>query len=151
MWPARPPTRRHRQVALTRMNELAARFRSASAQLDELDYSAKQQMGNDVTVVNSLAGQVATLNAQISRSIASGQTPNDLLDQRDQLVRNINKYVQTSQIPADDGTISLFVGGSQPLVLGPVRPSSRSRKPRSFRAAARWPCTSSSPAARAWS
>lgn len=107
-----------RQVALTRMNELAARFRSASAQLDELDYSAKQQMGNDVTVVNSLAGQVATLNAQISRSIASGQTPNDLLDQRDQLVRNINKYVQTSQIPADDGTISLFVGGSQPLVLG---------------------------------
>ncbi len=93
-----------RQVALTRMNEL--------------DYSAKQQMGNDVTVVNSLAGQVATLNAQISRSIASGQTPNDLLDQRDQLVRNINKYVQTSQIPADDGTISLFVGGSQPLVLG---------------------------------
>src|SRR2546427_181689 len=76
-------------------------------------------MGNDVTVVNSLAGQVATLNAQISRSIASGQTPNDLLDQRDQLVRNINKYVQTSQIPADDGSISLFVGGSQPLVLGP--------------------------------
>ncbi|TQL79752.1 flagellar hook-associated protein FlgK [Delftia sp. HK171] len=108
-----------RQVVLTRMNELAARFRSASAQLDELDYSAKQQMGNDVTVVNSLAGQVATLNAQISRSIASGQTPNDLLDQRDQLVRNINKYVQTSQIPADDGSISLFVGGSQPLVLGP--------------------------------
>ncbi len=107
-----------RQVVLTRMNELAARFRSASAQLDELDYSAKQQMGNDVTVVNSLAGQVATLNAQISRSIASGQTPNDLLDQRDQLVRNINKYVQTSQIPADDGSISLFVGGSQPLVLG---------------------------------
>lgn len=108
-----------RQVVLTRMNELAARFRSASAQLDELDYSAKQQMGNDVTVVNSLAGQVAALNAQISRSIASGQTPNDLLDQRDQLVRNINKYVQTSQIPADDGSISLFVGGSQPLVLGP--------------------------------
>ncbi len=108
-----------RQVVLTRMNELAARFRSASAQLDELDYSSKQQMGNDVTVVNSLAGQVATLNAQISRSIASGQTPNDLLDQRDQLVRNINKYVQTSQIPADDGSISLFVGGSQPLVLGP--------------------------------
>lgn len=108
-----------RQVVLTRMNELAARFRSASAQLDELDYSAKQQMGNDVTLVNSLAGQVATLNAQISRSIASGQTPNDLLDQRDQLVRNINKYVQTSQIPADDGSISLFVGGSQPLVLGP--------------------------------
>ncbi|CAB5699116.1 Flagellar hook-associated protein 1 [Delftia tsuruhatensis] len=108
-----------RQVVLTRMNELAARFRSASAQLDEMDYSTKQQMGNDVTVVNSLAAQVAALNSQISQSIASGHTPNDLLDQRDQLVRDINKYVQTTQIDADDGSISLFVGGSQPLVLGP--------------------------------
>ena len=107
-----------RQVVLTRMNELAARFRSASAQLDEMDYSTRQQMSNDVNVVNSLSEQVAALNGQISRSMATGHTPNDLLDQRDQLVRDINKYVQTSQVDAGDGSISLFVGGSQPLVLG---------------------------------
>lgn len=107
-----------RSVVLTRMNELAARFRSSSAQLEELDYNTRQQMGNDVTVVNSLASQIATLNGQISQSIATGHAPNDLLDQRDQLVRDMNQYVQTTQIPADDGSISLFVGGSQPLVLG---------------------------------
>ena len=107
-----------RQVVLTRMNELAARFRSASAQLDEMDYSTRQQMSNDVNVVNSLSEQVATLNGQISRAMATGHTPNDLLDQRDQLVRDINKYVQTSQVDGGDGSISLFVGGSQPLVLG---------------------------------
>lgn len=107
-----------RQVVLTRMSELAARFRSASAQLDEMDYSTRQQMSNDVTVVNSLSEQVAALNGQISRAVATGHTPNDLLDQRDQLVRDINKYVQTSQVDAGDGSISLFVGGSQPLVLG---------------------------------
>lgn len=107
-----------RQVVLTRMSELAARFRSASAQLDEMDYSTRQQMSNDVNVVNSLSEQVAALNGQISRAIATGHTPNDLLDQRDQLVRDINKYVQTSQVDAGDGSISLFIGGSQPLVLG---------------------------------
>ena len=107
-----------RQVVLTRMSELAARFRSASTQLDEMDYSTRQQMSNDVNVVNSLSEQVAGLNAQISRAIATGHTPNDLLDQRDQLVRDINKYVQTSQVDAGDGSISLFIGGSQPLVLG---------------------------------
>ncbi|CAM4366656.1 flagellar hook-associated protein FlgK [Comamonas aquatilis] len=107
-----------RQVVLTRMNELAARFRGASAQLDELDYSTRQQMSNDVNVVNSLAEQVAALNAQISRAAATGQTPNDLLDKRDQLVRDINKYVQTSTVDGGDGSISLFIGGSQPLVLG---------------------------------
>lgn len=107
-----------RQVVLTRMSELAARFRSASAQLDEMDYSTRQQMSNDVNVVNSLSEQVAALNGQISRSVATGHAPNDLLDQRDQLVRDINKYVQTSQVDAGDGSISLFAGGSQPLVLG---------------------------------
>ncbi len=107
-----------RSVVLTRMNELAARFRSASAQLEEMDYTTRQQMGNDVTVVNSLASQIATLNGQISQSVAAGHAPNDLLDQRDQLVRDINKYVQTTQVDADNGAISLFVGGSQPLVLG---------------------------------
>ena len=107
-----------RNVVLTRMNELAARFRSASGQLDELDYNTKQQMTNDVNVVNSLASQVASLNSQISRAVATGGVPNDLLDQRDQLVRDINKYVQTSQVDAGDGSITLFVGGSQPLVMG---------------------------------
>ncbi len=107
-----------RNVVLTRMSELSSRFKSASASLDEQDYSNKQQVQNDVTLVNSLAGQIAALNNQISRSVATGHTPNDLLDKRDQLVRDINQYVQTTQIEGGDGSLNLFVGGSQALVLG---------------------------------
>lgn len=107
-----------RNVVLTRMSELASRFRSASAALEEQDYTTKQQITNDVTVVNSLATQVATLNTQISRALAAGHSPNDLLDQRDQVIREINQYVKTTQVAADDGSINLFVGGSQALVLG---------------------------------
>lgn len=107
-----------RNVVLTRMSELTSRFRAASATLQELDYSTKQQLTNNVTLVNNLAGQVATLNTQIARSLATGHQPNDLLDARDQLIREINQYIQTSQVEADDGAVSLFVGGSQALVLG---------------------------------
>lgn len=107
-----------RNVVLTRMSELTARFRAASATLKEQDYSTQQQLGNNVTLVNNLAGQVAALNTQISRAVASGHQPNDLLDAREQLIREINQYVQTSQVDADNGGINLFVGGSQPLVLG---------------------------------
>lgn len=107
-----------RNVVLTRMSELTARFRAASATLQELDYSTKQQLTNNVELVNNLAGQVATLNTQIARSLATGHQPNDLLDARDQLIREINQYIQTSQVDADDGAVSLFVGGSQALVLG---------------------------------
>jgi flagellar hook-associated protein 1 FlgK len=107
-----------RNVVLTRMSELTSRFRAASASLQEQDYATKQQLTNNVAQVNSLAAQVATLNSQIARALATGHQPNDLLDARDQAIREINQYVQTSQVDADDGSVSLFVGGSQPLVLG---------------------------------
>lgn len=107
-----------RNVVLTRMTELAARFRAASASLDELEYSAKQQIANNIQTVNSLAQQVASLNLQISKSLASGHAPNDLLDARDAAISEINKYVQTSQVKTQDGGVNLFIANSQALVLG---------------------------------
>lgn len=107
-----------RNVVLTRMTELAARFRAASASLDELEYAAKQQMSNNISVVNSLAQKVANLNLQISKSLASGHSPNDLLDARDAAISEINKYVQTSQVKTQDGAVNLFIANSQALVLG---------------------------------
>ena len=107
-----------RTVALTRIDETAARMRTAADRLTEIGYTSTEQLKSSVTAVNSLAAQMASVNEQIARAKGNGQTPNDLLDQRDQIIRDINQYVQTTQIPADDGTVGLFVAGSQPLVLG---------------------------------
>ncbi|MDP3227053.1 MAG: flagellar hook-associated protein FlgK [Acidovorax sp.] len=107
-----------RTVVLTRMDETAARMRSAADRLNEIQYTVTEQLQSSATAINSLATQMAGINEQIARAKGNGQTPNDLLDQRDQVIRDINQYVQTTQIPADDGTIGLFVAGSQPLVLG---------------------------------
>ena len=107
-----------RTVVLTRMDETASRMRSAADRINEIQYSVGEQLQSSVTQVNSLAQQMASVNEQIARAKGNGQSPNDLLDQRDQIIRNINQYVQTTQVPADDGTVGLFVAGSQPLVLG---------------------------------
>lgn len=107
-----------RTVVLTRMDETAARMRSAADRLNEIQYTVTEQLQSSITAVNSLAQQMADVNEQIARAKGNGQTPNDLLDRRDQIIRDINQYVQTTQIPADDGTVGLFVAGSQPLVLG---------------------------------
>ena len=106
-----------RNVVLTRGDEMAARFRDAQSRLDDLQQGVKSQLGNAVTTINSLATRVAALNQQIARSQGSGQAPNDLLDQRDQAMRDLNHQVQTTTVAADDGTMSVFIG-SQPLVLG---------------------------------
>lgn len=107
-----------RTVVLTRMEETASRMRTASDRLGEIQYTVSEQLESNITALNSLTQRMAAINDEIARVKGNGQTPNDLLDQRDQIIREINQFVQTTQIPADDGTIGLFIGGSQPLVLG---------------------------------
>src|SRR3990167_1341529 len=107
-----------RSVALTRMDETAARMRDASQRLDEIGYTVAEQLKGSMLTVNSLAKNIASINEQIARAKGNGQPANDLLDQRDQLIRDLNQHIQTSQVAADDGTVSVFVAGSQPLVLG---------------------------------
>ena len=107
-----------RSVALTRMDETAARMRDASQRLDEIGYTVAEQLKGSMVAVNSLAKNIAGVNEQIARAKGNGQPANDLLDQRDQLIRELNQHIQTSQVAADDGTVSVFVAGSQPLVLG---------------------------------
>ena len=107
-----------RSVALTRMDETAARMRDASQRLDEIGYTVAEQLKGSMVAVNSLARNIAAVNEQIARAKGNGQPANDLLDQRDQLIRELNQHIQTSQVAADDGSVSVFVAGSQPLVLG---------------------------------
>ncbi len=107
-----------RGVVLTRMDETAKRMRDASSRMDEIAATVDYQIQSGINVVNNLARDVAEVNRQISLARGKGQQPNDLLDRRDQLIRDINQYVQTSQVAADDGSVTLFVANSQPLVMG---------------------------------
>lgn len=107
-----------RSVVLARADELAARFRTASGNLDEIQHGISAQMTGDVASINSIATHIAAVNQQVANATGSGQTPNDLLDLRDQLIRDLNKYVQTATIKADDGSLTVMIAGGQPLVLG---------------------------------
>ncbi len=107
-----------RTVVLTRVDETASRMRAASQRIDDLQIGVTQSLSQKVDAINSLAQGIADVNEQIARTRGTGQPPNDLLDRRDQLVRELNVYVQTTSIPADDGTVGIFIGASQALVLG---------------------------------
>jgi flagellar hook-associated protein 1 FlgK len=107
-----------RTVLIARSEEFAARVRDMTANLDELRQSSTLELQEAARSVNSLAQQIAAVNERIVQTQGSGRTPNDLLDQRDQLVSQLNQYVQTSTVAADNGSLTVFIGGSQPLVLG---------------------------------
>src|SRR6218665_631649 len=69
-----------RTVVLTRIDETAARLRTAAGRMDEIQSAASAQLHSSVGVVNDLAMQMAAVNEQITRAKGNGQTPNDLLD-----------------------------------------------------------------------
>lgn len=115
---SRPSDPSARQVALGRANELAVRFANAGQQLSELQAGVVSDLKANVDVINQLAKQIASVNDQIAKTRGSGHTPNDLLDQREQLISKLGERVAVSTLPADDDTVGVFIGGGQRLVLG---------------------------------
>jgi len=107
-----------RSVVLGRGDELAARLRDTAGQMDVLASSARQQVGDTVDNINRLAGEIGLINQKIIEKQGSAGEPNDLLDQRDSLIGELSQLVQVTTLGADDGSLSVFVAGSQPLVLG---------------------------------
>jgi len=107
-----------RQTLLSSAQSLAARFQSLNQQLTDINNSLNSQIGTSVTTVNSLAQQIATLNQNIVLAQGTGQPPNDLLDQRDQLISQLNQQIQSTVVKQTDGSYNVFVGNGQPLVVG---------------------------------
>jgi flagellar hook-associated protein 1 FlgK len=115
---SRPQDASARQVVLARAADVAARYADAGGRLDTLQAGVTQDLKASVAQANELAARVAQLNQQIASALGSGHTPNDLLDQRDRVVAELGQHVQLTTIPADDGTLGVFVAGGQRLVLG---------------------------------
>ncbi|MBK6402847.1 MAG: flagellar hook-associated protein FlgK [Rhodocyclaceae bacterium] len=112
-----------RQAMLSSSESLVARFQALDQRLTEIRDGVNSQVMSEVTLINSYSGQIAELNQAILQSRAGGfgQEPNDLLDQRDQLIAELNKSVRVSTVEQGDGSINVFIGNGQPLVVGNQR------------------------------
>jgi flagellar hook-associated protein 1 FlgK len=112
-----PSSTASRQALLGDAGALAANLNSTSSQLQEMNSDVNTRITADVNQINSIGTQISSLNAQITQSTGSGQTPNQLLDQRDQLVSNLSQLVGVTTTSNTDGSINVYLGNGQPLVL----------------------------------
>lgn len=108
-----------RQTVLSNAQYAVNRFQAIDQRLTNISDSLNSQISGSVDSVNSYAQQIAALNGSIKRAIATGQgqQPNDLLDQRDQLVSKLNLEVKATTLRQTDGTMSVFIGSGQTLVV----------------------------------
>lgn len=106
-----------RQALLTNAQGLSSRFNAISQQLKQQGTYINDQLGSMAEQVNQLASTVAAYNKKISEVSSSGGTPNELLDQRNETIRQLNELVGT-QVTETDGRLDIYLGSGQPLVVG---------------------------------
>ena len=114
-----PTSTASRQALLGQAQGVASSFQNASGELNSLNTDVNSRITADVTQINSIAKAISTLNNQIVTGTAQngGQQPNELLDQRDQLVSSLSQLVNISTTTDTNGALNVFVGNGQPLVL----------------------------------
>ena len=107
-----------RQLFLSEAEGLTGRFNSLHDQLSTQNRYINEQMTTIAQQVTRLAQSVADYNDAIAKATANGHTPNDLLDARDEVLRELSDLVGVTVVKQDDHGINLFVGSGQPLVVG---------------------------------
>ena len=107
-----------RQSLLSAAQSLTAQFQSLGQQITGMSASLNGQIGTSVSTVNTLAQQIAALNQNIVLAQGTGQPPNDLLDQRDQLINQLNQQIKATVVKQSDGSYSVFIATGQSLVVG---------------------------------
>lgn len=107
-----------RQLVLAESEGLARRFNDIYENINSQNQFINKQMQASGDQVNRLASAIAGYNDAIARAGSSGHPPNDLLDQRDEAIRQLSTFIGVTVVPQDDNTMNVFIGSGQPLVVG---------------------------------
>jgi flagellar hook-associated protein 1 FlgK len=108
-----------RQSLLSNAQALVGRFHTLNDRLTEIREGVEYDIRATVDQINTLTTGIAELNQRIvvAQAMGGGNSANDLLDQRGQLVTELNKLVQVTTKEQADGSLSVFFGSGQSLVM----------------------------------
>ncbi len=114
------PESKAAQTAVIRYGQqLTEEVNRVAAGVDSLDSEIKDQTTQSVDKLNSLLEQVFELNVRLRSASENGAQRNDLIDQRDKLVRQIAEYADVRTVERENGAIALFTPAGLSLVDGP--------------------------------
>ena len=109
-----------RQVLMSDAEGLVQRFHSLAERLDTLRADVDQRLVSLAGEANALAAGIAQVNERIIRDQGefSGNPANDLLDQRDELVRELAELFDVNTLVQSNGAMNVTIGRGQALVTG---------------------------------
>jgi len=106
-----------RQALAQSAASLADGFNQLASQLNTVVSQTQQQQTVTIGQVNSIGSQIAQLNSAIKTAEMGGSTPNDLLDQRDELIDQLSALgnttvSQTAGTAGQYGSVDITFGGT---------------------------------------
>ncbi|HVA19916.1 MAG TPA: flagellar hook-associated protein FlgK, partial [Solirubrobacteraceae bacterium] len=113
-----PTSTAARQALLGQAQALAQKLTSYDSQISQFGSQLETQLSGDISQINTITASIASLNQQIATGSAAGQTPNQLMDQRDQLITQLSKYASVQTVTETNGAMDVYIGSGQALVTG---------------------------------
>lgn len=115
-----PTSLPQRQLVISEAQQVVNRFQGLNAELIQQRESVKTQMQQGAKDANTLLKSIAELNLAISESpgLAQGQMPNDLLDRRDEKLRQLSELVNIRVTPTEGSQVNVSLANGLALVVG---------------------------------
>ena len=117
---ARPASLPDRQIVLNEAESLVQRFNSVHQRILEQEKGVNELLDSSVNRVNELATSLGSINERLAGldQTQKGGVANTLIDQRDELLRELAEHVRVNTVEAGLGQLNIFIGKGLPLVLG---------------------------------
>ena len=106
-----------RNIFLTEAESLASSFQSLSGHLDDIDQESQLDINLQLSTLNNLTQQLVEVNAQLARKPSLDQQPPELLDQRDNLLRELSELVKIDVNERASGGVEVRLDSSTGTVL----------------------------------
>ncbi len=109
-----------RQLILSESENLSDRFNTLYSRFEIIDEGVDTSIRTTTAQINALTTNIAELNQKVSEAIgrSNGQSPNDLLDQRDEALRKLAELVSIQTFDQGFGQVNVVIAGGQNLVVG---------------------------------
>jgi len=91
---------------------IADRFAQLSSQLDLVQGETQNLLDSAVGQINTLTGQLALVNGQLTKQRTENAQPPDLLDQRDLLLKQLSGFARVNTSFSVNGTVTVSLGAT---------------------------------------
>ena len=79
-----------KDIVIQNAKYLASNISNVKEKLDQLSSQADKKLNDNISEINDMINQIRDLNKNINLIQGSGQTPNDLMDQRDNIIDDLS-------------------------------------------------------------